>query len=495
MKLANISRVMATQHPDNVMIPPFALKEVMEGEDEIKEAHHSFAALGIAEQLWDAEGKEVDTFVVKKLLSNYPDYFQQKKLGKDIFLSLRVPNPSVEQNEGRILFEALHSIPRNADVAGRFYGNGNVPIFEIFLPMCSSEKELLRVHRYYQKFIVGAQQKRLLPRDITISQWLGDINPKDIQVTPLFETKEALLNADKIVAKYMAREKIQDLQRVWLARSDPALNYGSLANVLLAKVCLQRLQKLQEQTSVEILPIFGCGGAPFRGNFRPNNVQSMLRGYPSVQTFTAQSAFRYDFPERQVQEAVATIRDVPRRDPLPVDEAFSKKLVDKIEQDYQETIRAVAPLVNTMSLHVPARRKRKLHIDLFGYARKSGGVHLPRAIPFCASWYSLGIPPELFGLSTVTPLEIDKLRGWYKTVDVDMADALQWYNPQNLHVLPLPVQKKVQKAVELFSPDGLDRQEEHAVVTSQVAEAFVKEDWQKVKEGIVEAARIRRFLG
>lgn len=495
MKLANVSRVMATQHPDNITIPSFTKNDVLQGEDEIQEAYYSFATLGIGEQLWDSEGKEVDTFVVKKLLSRYPDYFKKQVLGKDVFLPLRVPNPSVERDEGRILLEALHSIPRSAELAGRFYGNGAAPLFEVFLPMCSSEKELLRVHRYYQKFIVGVQKKRLLAGDLTIQQWLGDVQPKDIRVTPLFETKEALLQADRLVAKYIAKEKIKDQQRVWLARSDPALNYGSLANVLLAKISLQRLQKLEERTSVEILPILGCGSAPFRGNFRPSNVESMMHGYPSVQTFTAQSAFRYDSPENEVQEAIQKITEVRRKAPLPIEEKFGERLIGKIEEDYQKVIPTVAPLVNILSPHVPARRKRKLHIDLFGYARKSAGVHLPRAIPFCASLYSLGLSPELFGLSTVTPQELDRLRSWYKTIDQDMADALRWHNPKNLHLLPSPVQRKVLQAKELFSSDTIIQDEEHAAVTSRVAEAFAKGDWQKVKEGIVEAARIRRFLG
>lgn len=483
---------MATQHPDNITIPSFAQNEVLQGEDEIQEAYHSFANLGIQEQLWDSEGKEVDTFVVKKLLSRYPDYFKKQVLGKDIFLPLRVPNPSVERDEGRILLETLHSIPRSAELAARFYGTGAAPLFEVFLPMCSSEKEILRVHRYYQQFIVGTQKKRLLPKDITIRQWLGDVQPKDIRVTPLFETKEALLNADRYVAEYISKEKIKGQQRVWLARSDPALNYGSVANVLLVKICLQRLHRLEERTSVNILPILGCGSAPFRGNFRPSNVESMMRGYPSVQTFTVQSAFRYDHPEKEVQEAIKKVNKRHRRAPVPIDEQFGERLIAKIAKDYQDIIPAVAPLVNILSSSIPARRKRKLHIDLFGYARKSAGVHLPRAIPFCASLYSLGLPPELFGLSAITPQELDRLRDCYATIDQDLADALQWYNPKNLYLLPPPVQQKVQRAAALFFHQS---NEPHAIITEKIAAAVVQQRWPEVQAGIIEAAKIRQFLG
>src|SRR3989344_9662464 len=117
-----IPHCMSTQHPDNVLSPPFSSSPVINGEEEITEAHYAFDTLGCDEQLWDSEGKEVDNFVVKKLFTKYPDYFRKHVLGKDVFLTLRVPNPEIEKDEGKILLETLHSIPRNFDIARRFYG-------------------------------------------------------------------------------------------------------------------------------------------------------------------------------------------------------------------------------------------------------------------------------------------------------------------------------------------------------------------------------------
>jgi phosphoenolpyruvate carboxylase len=45
-----------------------------------------------------------------------------------------------------------------------------------------------------------------------------------------------------------------------------------------------------------------------------------------------------------------------------------------------------------------------LHIGLFGYSREIGSVRLPRAIDFTAALYSIGIPPEILGLSTLSSL-------------------------------------------------------------------------------------------
>ena len=111
-----IARAMSTQHPDNVAIPPFASNQTLTGDDEVQEAFHIYSCLGIDEQLWDVEGKEVDNYVVQKLLLKYPDYFKQNKLGKHKFLTIRVPNPDIEKNEAKIIPELMLSIPRNHDV-------------------------------------------------------------------------------------------------------------------------------------------------------------------------------------------------------------------------------------------------------------------------------------------------------------------------------------------------------------------------------------------
>ncbi len=487
-----ISRLMSTQHPDNITTPFFAHKPLMGGEDEIKEAFYSFSHLGIDEQLWDAEGKEVDNFVVKKLFTRYPHYFEKNILGKDKFLTLRVPNPEVEKNEGKILLESLDSIPRNFDVSKVFYDQEIPPIFEVTVPMCSSEKNLIRIHEYYKRFIIKMQEKQIYKGDITLADWLGKLEPKDIRVTPLFETKDAIINADKYVEKYMEFERIRQLQRVWFARSDPAMNYGSTSAVLIGKIGLLKLYNLQERMSVDILPIIGCGSAPFRGNFKPTNVKEMIYEYPSMQTFTVQSAFKYDFSPKEVIEGVEKIRNTKRRAPLPIDIPFASKLINKMEKDYQDSIRLLVNNINLVNPYIPARRKRKLHVGLFGYARESGGIKLPRAIKFCASLYSLGLPPEILGLSAISEQELDKMREFYRTVDEDMADSLQYFNEDNLRHFPLEIRKRAQKVCSLFD---FNVDPEHKRITSQIMAGIKNQDVAAVEEGVLEAGKIRKFLG
>ncbi|MHA1675701.1 MAG: phosphoenolpyruvate carboxylase, partial [Candidatus Njordarchaeales archaeon] len=196
--MRNIPKCMSTQHPDNVNPPFFASNTELGGEDEICEAYYVFSHLGCDEQMWDCEGKEVDTFVVRKLFTKYESFFREKILGKDVFLTLRVPNPSIEKAEAKVLLETLESIPRSFDAAKLFYGADIPPIFEVILPMVTSAEDLDRIYRYYHDFVVGIQNKPIRPNDITIAEWIGEFKPESINVIPLFEDMERMLNAHKI---------------------------------------------------------------------------------------------------------------------------------------------------------------------------------------------------------------------------------------------------------------------------------------------------------
>lgn len=490
--MRKIPRCMSTQHPDNVNTPFFAENKVIGGEDEIREAYYAFSHLGCEEQMWDCEGKEVDAFVVKKLLTTYEPFFRDLRLGEDLFLTLRVPNPDVEVAEGKVLLETLESIPRSFDAARLFYGEDVAPIFEVILPMATSSQSLNRVYHLYQRFVVGKQREPFYEGDITIAEWIGPFKPAEINVIPLFEDREHILGAHQIVREYL-EDKKAEYQRVFLARSDPALNYGAAAAVLLNKIALQRLHRLGEELSVEILPIIGVGSAPFRGNLKPTNPENCLQGYPSVQTFTLQSAFKYDYPLKEVQDAVGKISRSKRRPPLPMEEGRCLGLIDKISRAYHDEVREVAPLVNRIALYVPKRRKRKLHIGLFGYSRKVGELSLPRAIGFCASMYSLGLPPELLGLSALAARDLEDLRVAYGSFDEDLKAALPYYNEKVLTLLSAGLRKRLRKALGFIEAGAPD--EEHRAVTDLILSDLKKERFTSMGENITKAGWMRGFLG
>ena len=72
-------------------MPIFASGTVMTADDEVREAYYAFSDLGCEEQLWDYEGKEVDNFVVEKLLATYGDYFRREPLGARLRLTHACP--------------------------------------------------------------------------------------------------------------------------------------------------------------------------------------------------------------------------------------------------------------------------------------------------------------------------------------------------------------------------------------------------------------------
>ncbi|MFP3983808.1 MAG: phosphoenolpyruvate carboxylase [Desulfurivibrionaceae bacterium] len=486
----DIPRLMSTQHPDNVTTPFFAKDYILRGEDEVLEAYYSYSHLGIGEQMWDIEGKEVDNFVVEKLLTKFPHFFQQSKLGRDSRLTLRVPNPDVEKTEAKILLEALESISRNYDIARAFYEDNIPPIFEVILPMTASAASLNRVYCYYRDFVAGKGDKRFFEGDIRISDWIGELKPDTINVIPLIEDKKGMLNAHHIVEEYLKDKQI-DCQRVFLARSDPAMNYGLVSAVLLNKIALQNLWKLAERISVEIPPIIGVGSAPFRGNFKPTNIHNCLWEYPSVQTFTAQSAFKYDFAPGEVARAIEEINARKRSHPRYIGIDRSLDIIDRYSAQYSKEIKLLAPRINKLAGYVPSRRKRKLHIGLFGYSRSIDDVSLPRAITFCAALYSIGLPPEILGLSALRKKDIEYFDDVYVNFREDLRDSLRFFNPDVLEIVPTYLKDQIQTSLKM----DYETDEAHRQITSRIIHDLQRDKLQNLEKDILEAAWHRKFLG
>ncbi|HZX19995.1 MAG TPA: phosphoenolpyruvate carboxylase [archaeon] len=486
--MKKIPKTMSTQHPDNVRLPFFAESPELGGEDEIQEAYYAFSHLGCTEQMWDSEGKEVDNFVVKKLLTKYESFFKEKVLGEDVFLTMRVPNPDVEKAEAKILLETLESIPRSFDAAKLVYGRDVSPIFEVILPMCQSAESADLVYKYYKNFVAGKQNKELNGSGKKISDWIGVFRPETINVIPLFEDREQFLNVDNITKEYLSDKDLES-QRVFLARSDPALNYGSLSAVLFNKIALQKLQNVEEETGVKIYPIIGVGSAPFRGNMRPQTAERVAKGYSSVHTFSIQSSFKYDNEPHDVENAVKILNERTKSKQKEFDQKKAMKIVDKYSAEYRKEIVKLAPVINDLAKFVPERRKRKLHIGLFGYSRELKGIFLPRAIKFAAALYSIGVPPEILGLNALSASEFEELREFYPNIELDLRDALVYYNDSS----PLLSDELKKKVKELFKDFEVNI--DHRKFTSNAFKAFKEKNYTSLKENIMRAADKRGFLG
>ena len=488
-----VPKVMSTQHPDNATPAPFADDAgVVKGQGEVDEAVSVFA-LGCDEQMWDSEGKEADTQVVRKLLTGYPDFFRNEhRLGRDIALSLRVPNPSIERDMRKSLVEALQSVPSAWDMVRGFYGDSHAaPIQEVILPFTTSAEELSLVAAYYQKVIVGQEDQTLIAGH-TVKDWVGEFLPKRVRVIPLIEDMENLLRCDHIVEEYV-RGRDLPYQRVFLARSDPALNYGIVAAELILRVALLKLHNLEGRLGLPLYPIIGAGSVPFRGHLTPVNIERAFVEYPTAQTLTVQSAFKYDYDKEEVRDGIAQIRAHKRGEPVPVDQERACEIVDKTTAEYQANVRRLTDAIRTVSAHVPRRRERKLHVGLFGYGRTLGGVGgvtLPRAISFTASLYSIGVPPELLGLASLDERDLDFVREVYPSLDGDLRAALRFANERHVGEL---LGEPYLSLVGRFT-DELDRV--HEGLTSAIWASINRDNTTgHLGHFIEEAAHLRRFLG
>ncbi|WP_322792988.1 phosphoenolpyruvate carboxylase [Bellilinea sp.] len=486
--MVHIPRCMSTQHPDNVQVPFFSDNAELQGEDEVQEAYYVFSHLGCDEQMWDYEGKEVDNFVIKKLLTTYESYFRHNQIGRDVFITPRIPNPAVERSEAKILLETLGSIPRSYDAAEIFQAGHPAPIFEVILPMTVSAEDINRIYVYYEHFVAGRNNTKLPGTDFTIGEWLGQFRPERIHVIPLFEAVEHMLSAAEVMEEYL-RDKPLEYHRVFLARSDPAMNSGLVSTVLANKIALQRLDQLEKRLGKPLYPILGVGSAPFRGHLKPSTVEQVVQEYPSVQTFTIQSAFKYDYPALQVGQAIRRLHELPRRAAQAVDEKRCFDIMEKYTQAYREAVMELAGVINNVAAYVPRRRKRKLHIGLFGYSRNVNGVSLPRAISFTAALYTIGLPPELLGLNSLSNEDLAFLRQTYINFEADLQAALRYADLDNPFLSP-----GLRRAIEHLGIKA-EVNQEHLEISRRVVEAVRNNRFHRLDEWILQAANLRQFLG
>ena len=449
-----IPRSMSTQHPDNASAPSWQKGELIDGDAEVYEAYFSLKELGCHEVMWDSEGKDTDIRVVRKLLSINSDYFANNVVGENVFLTYRIPNPRVELTERKIVIETLQNIAVGCDVASAFYKRNVAPIFEVILPLTTNGNELLYLFNYYKKAIVGTQNIELYDL-LTVKDWIGSVKPSSIEVIPLIEDMNSLLKADTIIEPYL--DVIQPKYvRVFLARSDPALNYGLVCATLLTKIALSKLNALEKNKGHSIYPIIGVGSLPFRGHLSPPNLDSFLDEYKGVYTATVQSGLKYDFNLEDVKHVVTNLNEkLPSGEPKEIDsweEKLLLQVIEKFKVKYQMVVEHLAPLISCIVPYIPKRRARKLHIGLFGYSRNViDGVSLPRAITFAAAFYSLGIPPEFIGLKALSDLteeELNALKRNYVNLRSDLNVAAKYLSWQNVNML-MNMYKEVSKRSEI----------------------------------------------
>ncbi len=429
---------MSTQHPDNANTPSWATGEVLEGESEVHEAYLAYRRYGCQEVMWDAEGKDVDAHVVRKLLSKYPTYFKKRVIGVDVFLTYRLPNPRLEKAERKVLMETLDHIPMSYDVSSEFYGkDAHPPIFEAIMPFTQSADDLIAAFNYYKEAVAGREDIRIMG-DVTVKEWLGEVNPKTINIIPLFEDRVGLTNAGSIMESYMKHSGVS-YARAFIGRSDPAMSHGMISAVLYSKIALSSLKRLEKKTGKPIYPMLGVGSLPFRGHMSPLTYKDVLQEYMGVNTFTIQSAFKYDYDEPTARQAISDINASSVGEAVLVDnEEQVIDIANKLASYYAKELSGLSNLVNALASLMPSRRARRPHRGIFGYGRSSGRATLPRAIVFTAAFYTIGFPPELLGLSALSKLsekELELVRSNFRSMDSELKAAANFFSWDSFNVI------------------------------------------------------------
>ncbi len=494
---------MASQHPDHASKPYWHDRAFISTQYETFECFLNFSELGISEYKWDWEGKLVDESVMERLLSEYFDYFKKHQLGSEKFLTFRLPNPKVE-HEFRIgrAFMGLLSAASLAKQAGL----QSPPLFEVILPMTETAEEMIDIQEAFKELV--SLKHRLYRLDNNLLQHL--------EVIPLFEQVDTIMNSDKILDTYFAMHQkkfgFKPLYlRPYVARSDPALNSGLVPTVIAIKIALSHYADYQDRTGIELYPIIGSASLPFRGGLTPETVSQFAKEYQGVRTALIQSAFRYDYEIETVKKALKKLEKLlPQQKAVRIpasEEQELRSFIELFEKPYRQGIEKIASEINAVASQLPKRRERVQHIGLFGYSRGVGKVKLPRAIGFTAALYSLGIPPELIGtgrgLHAAQKLgKLPLIEKYYLNLRNDLERAGRFVQKDVLtkKAKNSPVWNDLLQDVtyvESFlrhelGPQSSDEKEHHKYVKALRTKLDSKEPTQKIIE---KAAVLRKSLG
>ncbi len=508
--MRKIPATMATQHPDNANAPYWSDTPFVSTGDEVEECYRVFSDLGCDEYMWDWEGKFVDEAVVDRLFNKYESYFRKHQLGRDKFLTFRVPN--IWKESGFRLARSYMTIITAAHTAAE-YGMHTQPIFEVILPMTTEAKQLIAILEKYRNAL--KYERAIFEKPVA-----GD---GTLEMIPLIEGSATLLHSKKILKDYVVRyqklwkRKLPYL-RPFIARSDPALDAGFVPAVLSARGAISEYYRFEEESGIPVYPIIGVGSPLFRGGLSPVNIDSFLENYAGVRTVTIQSAFRYDYPMAQVKKAMARLnRELPRRRPSRFTESQIREILKFSEHfaaHYRPVVMKLSPVINDLARFIPSHRERIPHTGHFGYSRQMNSkagqkISLPRAISFVATLASLGIPPSILGtgrgLKTLLKSGVTekKIFGYLPTLLEDLSRIGAYLNWENLKFLirKNPDWKPVLEDVK-FLEEFLGRRlgpQTHEEYIHRNLTSNIYHYWQRgeedVRGAILQAARVRRSLG
>jgi len=212
-----IPRCMSTQHPDHANNRHFSKNYKIRIADEITEAHYVFnneTGLGCDEVMLDLDGKSACNRMVAELFSRYGEFFKKNIVGEGYIHNHQDTESGIERGRGKnhpeILgaTEIITMLPRHSmAMTHRRRYLSHIADDDV----CRKPEH---IYHYYKDVIVGRQDLKLLGSGKSISELFGDFEPDRINVIPLFEDMEHLLNAHNITQSYIEDKELEH-QRVF----------------------------------------------------------------------------------------------------------------------------------------------------------------------------------------------------------------------------------------------------------------------------------------
>lgn len=505
--MRKIPAVMATQHPDNSHPPHWGHAPFISTLHEIEECYHVFSDLECDEYMWDWEGKFVDEAVIDRLFNVYSEYFGKHQLGKEKFLTFRIPN--LWNEKGMRVARAFMSIITAAHIA-KEYKVHCPPLFEVILPMTTKAEQLLTILKKFNQSILYERsifEKASIPKN-------------HLEMIPLIEGSVTLMESHKILTQYVKGHQAlygfkPKYLRPFIARSDPALDAGFIPATLSARAAISEYYRFAEESKIHVFPILGVGGGHFRGGLSPYTIERFLELYGGIRTVTLQSAFIYDHPLTTVKAAIHRLKAaLPRSRPTRFTNSELKtifKLSEIFSDQYRPVVQSLATMINDIARYIPRHRERIAHTGHFGYSRKVGSqqVNLPRAITFAGVFYSLGIPPMFIGsgrgLKEIIKRGFEKdFQKFIPGLERDFVTAGFFLNRENLKFLGKKnmawqaIEKDIAFIEEYLGVKLGPARSEHFIhrnLTSNIYHYWKQAKEKEIPEEILHAARVRRFIG